>query len=246
MAHRYWRVRLFADADYNSPDTHGAIAKVEMRATSGGADVATAANGIYSGDYFSTGNAPFDYSNYYGFYHGTYLGMGTEITVGQDFGAAQTIDEIHLKWGASYPAEEVRVEHSDDGINWTTALTDTSLASSANYFDDLTLTGLDTGGGGGGVTGTMAAQESGSDTASASGTVQNPPHRYCRVQVYQADGAIRVSNIDMRATSGGAIINTNSASGFYENISGGATGLNPDQVAVSGSATDSLEQALRH
>jgi hypothetical protein len=114
----YWRILCtHENASYMS------LAEVSMAASSGGADLTSTANTIYSTQFNGTSNAAsnvFD-NNTASNWYSTFQAAGAKSWVGQNFGAPTLIAEMKVLRNAAEPGpSKIEVQYSYDGIDWVT------------------------------------------------------------------------------------------------------------------------------
>jgi hypothetical protein len=133
-AHRHWRIYV---TQRGTDATYCNIAEIKYRITAGGATVTGSGTASAS----SSQGAGFDAGKAYDTSHGTCWAMQTGSNVPEwnayDFGAGNDKDIVEvaitgLNFAGYQTPRGFDIQHSDDGTNWTTALSVTGLSAWAN------------------------------------------------------------------------------------------------------------------
>jgi hypothetical protein len=123
-SHRYWRIRVIDTEDGSS----ARIAKLELRGSSGGADLTGSGTAFTAGTATGADNA-FDNNAGTYWYSGDGIDVLPEI-LGYDFGSGddETVVQVAITadnstGGGDYAPEDFTIQYSDNGSSWTTAAT---------------------------------------------------------------------------------------------------------------------------
>lgn len=184
-AHAYWRVLVLAVDN----DTSTSLEEVEFRTSIGGSQAATGGTAISGGD-----NGSFPASNAFDGTSNIWVSDGNVKNsarewIGYHFASSVDIAEVAIKSRSSnfdQTPRVFRVEYSDDGSAWSIA----SIHATPAWTASLTRTF------------TVSANFSGEK-------------RFWRLELYNANGYIGSSEIELRATLGGAQLCTGGA-GFID------------------------------